>query len=87
MIQRWRAIFPNDGGYMTEDKCGKWVYYADHEAIVKELVEALEGAVPVINNLARNIELIPGAQVFSRRDYQQMMGNIREAIAKAKEVS
>jgi len=42
MIQRWRAVFPNDDGYMTEDPDGKWVYYADHEAIVKELVEALE---------------------------------------------
>ncbi len=42
MIQRWRAIYPNDGGYVTEDKCGKLVYYNDHEAIVNELVEALE---------------------------------------------
>lgn len=92
MIQRWRVIFPNDGGYMTEDKCGKWVYYSDHKALVKELVEALEASRKAINTLDED-----ALGMGTREDGHgginywpfkvELLHQIDTAIAKAKEVS
>jgi len=74
MIQRWRMICP------TEDEHGGWVYYTDHEDVVKGLVEALEDLMAQQNgpplSLPRHAER-----------WQKAMDEAQSALAKAKEVS
>lgn len=84
MIQRWGLKNINEGvGYtdmdMVEDVDGMYVKYADHEALVNELMEALEyvkfSLTDETDKELRNI------------DFANELYEIDKAIAKAKEVS
>lgn len=80
MIQRYTV--GNKPFSIDEDPEGDFVFYSDHEAIVKELVEVMEASEALLNDVRRRYpEIETGG--FSC----PFLRAIEQAIAKAREVS
>jgi len=72
MIQRWRL---GEVVGMFKARDGEWVRYADHEAVVKKLVETLESTIEWVGSSWPELESL---------DWEDWRQTVSKIVAKAK---